>query len=410
MNAHGCKRDKSKKELKTAAVLFVENTKDGELAKELREVMGRIEDILGYKVKIVERSGTPLKLMFPLSRIGEGQACSRGDCVTCTQDSRGEVLPPCTKRSVLYENICVTCNPDILEDNGNKKKSVSCREDPPSVYIGETSKSLYERGREHWRDFRTKEEDSHIYKHQMLHHGGQEDANFHLRPIKFFRTALTRQLSEAVRIHRLGEEVVLNSKSEYNRCKISRLTLGEDNMVKDKMKASQAEKEDGDAETEDRVRKWTQQRTVLRRADEVGQTLNLERGLVRSPAQKRTENLDEDNNTTPSSGRKKSRTTKRKYPLLDSNWGLGGEDKQPPPSSLESSPHHPPPYTPEDNATLPPPPPSPTTTNEVTDPPLQPYPVPPTYVAGQDKPKPTPPHPDQNIPPPTIPDTQIHPL
>ena len=53
-----------------------------------------------------------------------------------------------------------------------------------------------------------------------------------------------------MRIHRLGEEVVLNSKSEYNRCTISRLTLGEDNKVKDKMKASQAEKEDGDAETE----------------------------------------------------------------------------------------------------------------------------------------------------------------
>ena len=72
------KRDKSKKELKTAAVLFVENTKDGELAKELREVMGRIEDKLWYKVKIVERSGTPLKLMFPLSRMGKDRPAAEG--------------------------------------------------------------------------------------------------------------------------------------------------------------------------------------------------------------------------------------------------------------------------------------------------------------------------------------------
>ena len=72
------KRDKSKKELKTAAVLFVENTKDGELAKELREVMGRIEDKLWYKVNIVERSGTPLKLMFPLSRMGKDRPAAEG--------------------------------------------------------------------------------------------------------------------------------------------------------------------------------------------------------------------------------------------------------------------------------------------------------------------------------------------
>ena len=48
-----------------------------------------------------------------------------------------------------------------------------------------------------------------------------------MRPVKFFRTALTRQLAEAVRIQRWGEDIVLNSRSEYNRCKIGRLTIGE---------------------------------------------------------------------------------------------------------------------------------------------------------------------------------------
>ena len=38
---------------------------------------------------------------------------------------------------------------------------------------------------------------------------------------------MTRQIAEAVRIGRLGEGVVLNSKSEFNRCKLGRLTLGE---------------------------------------------------------------------------------------------------------------------------------------------------------------------------------------
>ena len=46
--------------------------------------MERIKGILGYNIKIVERSGTPLKMMFSLSRIGEGGECGRSDCVTCT--------------------------------------------------------------------------------------------------------------------------------------------------------------------------------------------------------------------------------------------------------------------------------------------------------------------------------------
>ena len=41
---------KGNKELSTAAVIFVDNTKDGELAKRMREVIEGLEDILGYKV------------------------------------------------------------------------------------------------------------------------------------------------------------------------------------------------------------------------------------------------------------------------------------------------------------------------------------------------------------------------
>ena len=156
----------------------------------------------------MERSGTPLRLMFPLTKVGEGQNCERLDCITCNQDSRGEQLPPCKKRSVLYENICLLCNPDAVEDNdGKKREKWSPPPFPPSIYIGESSRSLYERGKEHWRGFRTKAEDSHIYKHQELHHGGQ-DPKFHLRPVTFLRTALTRQIYEAVVIQRLGEDIV----------------------------------------------------------------------------------------------------------------------------------------------------------------------------------------------------------
>lgn len=81
-----------------------------------------------------------------------------------------------------------------------------------------------ERGLEHWRQFREGNEGSHIFKHHQIHHGGAGEPAFHLRPVKYCRTALERQVGEAVRIHSRGE-AVLNSRTEYNRCHITRLSL-----------------------------------------------------------------------------------------------------------------------------------------------------------------------------------------
>ena len=361
-------KSEDKKELETAAVLFVDNTKEGGLARNLREVLGRLEDILGYRVKVVERSGTPLKLMFPLSKVGEGQSCERTDCITCNQDSRGEHLPPCKKRIVLYENICLICNPSVLEDrDGKKRKSLSPPLHPPSIYIGESSRSLYERGKEHWRGYRTKAEDSHIYKHQQLHHGGQEP-NFHLRPVRFLRTALTRQVYEAVMIQRMGEEVVLNSKGEYNRCTIGRLTLGEEDKS-DKMSELRTRNEEEELnDREDNVTLWEQERTNIRRVQEIGQQIDLERGIAKSPARKRT---GEYNTTTPSSGKRLKGRTKLKYPLLGLEWGL--EDQPPalsPPPTDTNPPPPPIPTTPTATPTLGPSTPPPEDTNPLKNPPL----------------------------------------
>ena len=89
--------------MRIAAVMFVENTKEGGLAKNLREVVERIKGILGYKIKIVERAGTALKQMFPLTKIGQGGVCGKEDCVTCTQE---KIYRPVT-RGVLCMKISV---------------------------------------------------------------------------------------------------------------------------------------------------------------------------------------------------------------------------------------------------------------------------------------------------------------
>ena len=47
-----------------------------------------------------------------------------------------------------------------------------------------------------------------------------------MKIVQFHQTALSRQVGEAVQIQRRG--IVLNSKSEYNRCSIARLSLEQD--------------------------------------------------------------------------------------------------------------------------------------------------------------------------------------
>jgi hypothetical protein len=56
---------------------------------------------------------------------------------------------------------------------------------------------------------------------------------FRFKVVLSFRDALTRQLSEAVRIELRGENI-LNSKSEFNRCKVPRLKIDLEGWWKEK--------------------------------------------------------------------------------------------------------------------------------------------------------------------------------
>ena len=98
-------------------------------------------------------------------------------------------------------------------------------------YIGESSRSLYERGLEHLRDKEEIKPDSHMIKHYFDIHADEEleDMKFGARIVKQTRTAFNRQIGESVAIQSNKDHHLLNSKSEYNRCALPRLTakLGE---------------------------------------------------------------------------------------------------------------------------------------------------------------------------------------
>ena len=64
-----------------------------------------------------------------------------------------------------------------------------------------------------------------MYKHwQVSHSELQEAPRFRIKVVGSFKDALSRQLSEAVRIELRGEGVI-NSKAEYSRSRIPRLKI-----------------------------------------------------------------------------------------------------------------------------------------------------------------------------------------
>ena len=86
-----------------------------------------------------------------------------------------------------------------------------------SLYVGETSRTIYDRSKVHWGAWASRSDKSHILRHQNQEHGGDETPKFVMRMVKSYRTALSRQIGEAVRImERGGAGSILNSKSEFD--------------------------------------------------------------------------------------------------------------------------------------------------------------------------------------------------
>ena len=76
-------------------------------------------------------------------------------------------------------------------------------------------------------------------KHQGLDHPGVPPS-FHFKLISSHRSALSRQVREAVRIRRRGGAgAILNSKGEFNRCHIPRLVVEEEDQEAKKEREAQ---------------------------------------------------------------------------------------------------------------------------------------------------------------------------
>ena len=210
-----------KDKVNTETVLFVPQTPHGELAARLRQAEVELSKLAKYKVKVVERSGTAVKSILVKTNPVPDQKCSRPECYLCKSSENSK----CKARSVTYQTSCLRC-----KEKGKER-----------LYIGESARSGFERLSEHFQGYLQGANDNHMHKHfQTEHELEAERPEFEAKIVRTHQSALYRQVHEAVLIMK-NEPITLNSRGEYNRCQLPRLTV----MMGDK---EQEEKEKRDKE------------------------------------------------------------------------------------------------------------------------------------------------------------------
>ena len=241
--------------------MFVPSSKGGILVRKLREREEILAELTGFRIKYQEAGGTQLKSMFS-TYLGRGAHCGRGNCHPCSME--GESRQNCRVKNIVYESTCLICNEPkkatslqegLHEEQGNKEVSrqlavcSNSRQNQESrlgIYIGESSRSLFERSKEHIKDAINFKADSHIIKHWILTHPVSDTMPpMSIRIQETYSDCLSRQLGEALKIH-FSNDTLLNGRNEYLSNCVTRLTTSE----------SLAERRDRDRREEEEEIKW----------------------------------------------------------------------------------------------------------------------------------------------------------
>ena len=193
-----------------STVMSVPNTDGAALTRCLINCENRLAKMTKYNVKIVERSGVQLNRLF--QRVQTPRTCHWIDCPVCTH-SEAKGNTKCRSSNVVYEARCLEC--------AELAKQGLISEAEVGVYIGETSRTLIERSREHVKCAEDLNTDSFITKHWSTRHSAlNEYPRMQFSVVKQCKDAMSRQITEAIIIETKGN---LNSKSEWGKNPLTRL-------------------------------------------------------------------------------------------------------------------------------------------------------------------------------------------
>ena len=181
-------------------VMFVDVTVNGELKRRVQEACKRNK----VKVKVVEKMKKTVKTTLQRSNPFGWRSCGRTDCPTCI---RG-IKINCRTRGCVYQIECLDCQQTTTKQ-----------------YCGQTGRSVYERMKEHFKQWEDGAEDSYLRKHAVeYHNGGRFEVDVKIVS-RCYGKPTSRMISEAVHIQEMPEEHSLNSKAEWTYVKLPRVAI-----------------------------------------------------------------------------------------------------------------------------------------------------------------------------------------
>ena len=208
-----------------STVIFVPSSDGGTLLKMLENLESELwknKDV-SWSVKLVEQSGKQLRNKFN-TRIPIVSGCPLGrDCLVCDGDAI-----KCTTRNVVYMAECEDCSESGTVDGLVQRTPLS-----DSWYVGETSRPLRMRAREHHNKLRECSTDSFMFTHWMKCHGlDMIPPKYTFRIMGTYTDCLSRQIAEAIQIEDKG---ILNKHSEYGVNHLPRLEAAESEQDRNKL-------------------------------------------------------------------------------------------------------------------------------------------------------------------------------
>ena len=160
----------------------------------------------GIRIKVVERTGRTLKSQLQTSNPFRDPSCGRDDCLVCTTFGQGN----CYTESITYKVECA--GEDCVKN----------------LYKGESAYNAYTRGREHAGRLAARDvSNSPLWRHCLEQHGGEMQTFLMSVTGSYRNDAMLRQVTEAVQINNMEENVRMNDRAEWNMTRIPRTVIAD---------------------------------------------------------------------------------------------------------------------------------------------------------------------------------------
>ena len=160
------------------SVLRVPYTTKSRLKTLTQNTIEKMKSPHGTKMAIVEGGGVKLKnLLFKPDPFPK-EKCDKVDCDM--RDCKGR----CYQGHVNYSIVCNSCR-----ENDDKIRK---------VYMGESSRGCYVRGRQHRDDYKNRK--GFMWDHDLKEHGGTSDVRFEMELVAKDRDPMRRVIRESIRI------------------------------------------------------------------------------------------------------------------------------------------------------------------------------------------------------------------